>query len=233
MSEKNRVSSEVPSLTIVGCPIGNPDDITLHAIRVLSEANLILAEDRKTISRMLKQWGIDNSSERIEILNEHTTADELANLVQLIKQRKRACLVSDAGMPVFCDPGKSLLEICETENIRIQLAPGPTALSSAAARFGIEPPLLFVGFPPQKTEHRIPFLKSLPYTKYAIGLYETPYRLNKLLGELRSVLKGHQKVFVGVGLTSENEYTYRGTIDEICKKTDLIPKGPPVIFIIP
>ncbi len=210
-------------------PIGHPDDITLRALASFREANLVFVEDPGVVSRLFKRWGIPFDRERVRLVNEHTRPDEIPDLVREAQRAATSVLVSDAGMPVFCDPGAEFMRQCEDAGVQIEMVPGPTALTTALARAGIGGAFYFAGFPPRKTEERPAFFRRLNDMKWPVVLYETPYRLEKLLGEIAKHFRADKKVVVCAGLTLPDEsiiVSQAGHAGQI-----RIPSAPPVIII--
>lgn len=210
-------------------PIGHPSDITLRALESFRDANLIFVEDPSTVSRLFKKWDVPFIRERIRVLNEHTTADELNDLVREAANVELSVVVSDAGMPVFCDPGGDFMRLCEKAGIRIEIVPGPTALTSALVRAGINGAFYFAGFPPRKSEERGGFFRKLNQMTVPIVLYETPYRLEKILGEIQRHFRPDKKVIVCAGLTSPDESIVTSTVANAGKIR--IQSAPPVTII--
>jgi len=216
-------------LRIVGMPIGDPDDITLRALRALKEAELFCVEDPGVTSRFFKRWEVPYHRDRVRLVNEHTRPEELADICAEIERSSSSVLVSDAGMPVFCDPGLDLMALCDSRNIPVQVIPGPTALMTAVVRVGVPTPFYFAGFPPRKTGEREQFFRKMNQMTCAVIFYETPYRLEKLLGEIKAAFQPDKKVVVCVNLTMPDETIVRKeakTADKI-----KVPQGPPVVIV--
>ncbi|MCE9596813.1 MAG: hypothetical protein K8S54_02500 [Spirochaetia bacterium] len=216
-------------IKLVGMPIGNPEDVTLRALRAIREADLVCVEDTGTASRLFKQWGIPFPREKIRIVNEHTRTEELGALIPEIKGVSSTVLLSDAGMPVFCDPGLDVMRLCETAGVTIEVLPGASALMTAVVRAGINGPFYFAGFPPRKTEDRGPFFKRMDKISGPVIFYETPYRLTKLLGDIHSNFQPAKKVFVCVNLTDPGEVFISSDVQNVQKLQ--IPQGPPVVIV--
>jgi 16S rRNA (cytidine1402-2'-O)-methyltransferase len=214
-------------------PIGNAQDISLRALEKLKKTDLLICEDRKTTAVYFRQWGIPFPSDRYVLLNEHTSKEELNDLLSQIKSSKDAVLVSDSGMPVFCDPGASLIKLLNKQKADICVIPGPTALTTAISLSGIGGHgFLFAGFPPQKTEERIIFYQEIFSEKIPVAFYDTPYRLKKVMEELSQLLPTGKKVFVASGLTTENEFKahlHSGQLKTFNIKN--LKKEPPVFII--
>ena len=190
------------SLYIIATPIGNPDDITLRAQKVLAEADLIVGEERKPLGQLLKSVGL--SGRKTDFLNEHSDEKDFGFLLNECRSKKVA-LVSDCGTPGFCDPGAQLVSLCRKEGIDVVPLPGASSLMTLIAASGL--PLknfVFVGFLPAKKEERVKTLKDIQREKRPQVLMDTPYRLEKLLGELAELMPA-RKAVIGLDMTSENE----------------------------
>ena len=172
-------------LYIVPTPIGNLEDITLRAIRILKESDLILAEDTRNTVHLLRHLGIEKSLKSYHMHNEHKIVEEI---VALIREGKNIALVSDAGTPGISDPGFLLVRSCIAADIAVETLPGPTAFVPALINSGFPcDQFVFIGFLPIK-KGRLTKLKSLAEENKTIILYESPYRLLKTLEELKDHL---------------------------------------------
>ncbi len=221
------------SLTIVGMPIGNPLDITLRALQKFKKTDLLICEDRKTAAKYFRQWEIPFPADRHILLNEHTDDHELSSLAEMVEKAEDAVLISDSGMPAFCDPGEQLIRILSRKNIRIEVIPGPTALTTALAASGIGGHgFLFAGFPPQESSQRIIFFKEILQEKIPVAFYDTPYRLKKVLEELRMLLPSDKKVFLAYGLTTENETMVHLSARDLKQFSEQQIRKEPPVFII-
>lgn len=191
------------SLTIVSVPIGHPDDITLRAIAALQEAEAIIGEERKPLFQLLKHLNIPRPT-LIEYLNEHSTEQDLAPLVNICKEKKTV-LVSDCGTPVFCDPGAQLIALCRKQNIPLTAAPGASSLMTLLSLSHVSlKEFFFRGFLPAKTELRRQAIHELKKYSCPIVLMDTPYRMKSLLNDLKE-LTPESSVLLGMNLTATNE----------------------------
>lgn len=194
-------------LTIVSIPIGHPDDISKRALTTLSNCQILIGEERKIASQLLRAHGL--SGKRLELLNEHST-DEEVKALSVLCEHEEVALISDCGTPVFCDPGARLISQCRKKNISVTTNPGASSLMSLLALSSVPlPQFVFRGFLPAETEARQQALRNLQKEKQAIVLMDTPYRLRKLLGEMRQFF-ADRKMLLGVNLTSENEQIIEG-----------------------
>lgn len=199
-------------LFIVPTPIGNLEDITLRAINVLKTVDLILAEDTRTSSFLLRHLGIEKPLRSYHAHNEHKILEEL---VSLLNGGKNIALVSDAGTPGVSDPGFLLLREALANDLPVVSLPGATAFVPALLNSGLPcNEFSFYGFLPQK-KGRQTKLKLLATEPKTFVLYESPFRLLKLLGELKEYLGGERKASVSRELTKLFEENKRGTLDEL------------------
>ena len=199
-------------LYIVPTPIGNLEDITLRAIRILKECDLILAEDTRNTIYLLKHLQINKPLKSYHQHNEHKILQEIISLIQ---EGKNIALVSDAGTPAISDPGFLLVRECIAANIDVETLPGPTAFVPALVNSGFPcDNFIFIGFLPVK-KGRLTKLKSLIEETKTIILYESPYRLVKALEELKATLGDERKASVSRELSKLFEETKRGTLQEL------------------
>ncbi|WP_300104075.1 16S rRNA (cytidine(1402)-2'-O)-methyltransferase [uncultured Alistipes sp.] len=216
-------------LYIVPTPIGNLDDITLRAIRVLGEADLILAEDTRTASVLLRHLGIERPLRSHHKFNEHATVQAVA---ETIAAGRSVALVSDAGTPGISDPGFLLVRTCLENGIEVETLPGATAFVPALVQSGLPcDRFCFEGFLPQK-KGRSKHLASLADEERTMVFYESPYRVVKCLEQLAEVFGGERRVAVSRELTKKFEQTVRGSIDEaLAHFRTTEPKGEFVIVV--
>jgi 16S rRNA (cytidine1402-2'-O)-methyltransferase len=198
-------------LYIVPTPIGNLEDITLRALRILKEVDFILAEDTRTSGKLLKHYDIQNRLQAYHKFNEHKS---VANIVEKIKQSNSVALVSDAGTPGISDPGYLLVKHCIDNNIDIECLPGATALIPAIVNSGLpNDRFVFEGFLPQK-KGRQKRIEALKQEQRTIVFYESPHRLIKTLSQLLELLQENRRVSVNRELTKIHEENFRGTLTE-------------------
>lgn len=199
-------------LFIVPTPIGNLEDITLRAINTLKSADLILAEDTRTSSFLLKHLQIEKPLKSYHQHNEHKILEEL---VSSLNSGKNIALISDAGTPGISDPGFLLIREAIAHNITIISLPGATAFVPALVNSGLPcNEFSFYGFLPQK-KGRQTRLKLLAQEEKTFIVYESPFRLVKLLQELKEHLGPDRKAAVSRELTKLFEETKRGTLEEL------------------
>ncbi len=199
-------------LYIVPTPIGNLEDITLRALRILKEVNVILAEDTRTTGNLLKHFSIENKLQSHHLHNEHKT---VAQIVDRIKNREVVALVSDAGTPSVSDPGFLLVRECIKNEIEVECLPGATAFVPALVNSGLPcETFVFNGFLPQK-KGRQTKLKELTEETRTMIFYESPFRLVKALEEFAQVFGSERKASVSRELSKMFEETKRGTLREL------------------
>lgn len=199
-------------LYIVPTPIGNLEDITLRAIRVLKEVDIILAEDTRKSGILLKHLGINKKMFSHHQHNEHTTASIIA---ERIANGESIALITDAGTPAISDPGFLLVRECIKQGIEVECLPGPTAFVPALVNSGLpSDTFCFEGFLPQK-KGRQTKIKSLQNEQRTMIFYESPHRLIKALEEFIEFYGAERKVSVSRELTKLYEETKRGTLQEV------------------
>ncbi len=202
----------MPKLILVPTPIGNLEDITLRALRILKEADVILAEDTRTTGKLLKHYDIKNKLQAYHIFNEHKVVDRI---VDTIMSGNTVALVTDAGTPGISDPGFLLVRECIKNGIEVESLPGATAFVPALVNSGFPTDkFFFEGFLPHKKgrKTRLEELSKMPYT---IVFYESPFRLVKTLTQLAEYFGENRNVSVSRELTKIHEETVRGTLKEV------------------
>ncbi len=198
-------------LYIVPTPIGNLEDITLRAIRILKEADLVLAEDTRVTAKLLQHYDIRKPVHAHHQHNEHKT---VAFIAEKIAAGEKIALVSDAGTPGISDPGFLLVRECLRAGLEVECLPGPTAFVPALVQSGLPcDTFVFAGFLPQK-KGRHTKLKELAEETRTMVLYESPYRLVKALEEFKEYFGAERKVCVSRELTKMFEENFRGTVEE-------------------
>ena len=211
------------TLHLVGTPIGNLEDITLRAVRVLREVDLIAAEDTRVTRTLLRHYQI---SVPVLSYHEHSRPGRLAELLALLCSGKQVALVSDAGMPGISDPGARLVKACAEAGVPVVVVPGPTALSAALALSGLPGPhFLFLGFLPSRPSARREALRRVSGRPEAIVCFEAPHRLRQSLADMRELL-GDREAACARELTKRFEETVRGRVsDLIAHFSDHEPRG--------
>ena len=198
-------------LFVVPTPIGNLADITLRSIEVLKSANLILAEDTRTSSKLLKHYDIDTPVESFHMHNEHK---KLESIINKLRSDSQIALISDAGTPGISDPGFLLVRECINNEVEVECLPGPTAFVPALVSSGLPcDRFSFEGFLPVK-KGRTKRLKELSIETKTMVFYESPHRILKTLNDLSNYFDIESQISVSRELTKLYEETFRGTIKE-------------------
>jgi 16S rRNA (cytidine1402-2'-O)-methyltransferase len=223
--EERRV---VGTLYLVGTPIGNLEDITFRAARVLGEVHLIAAEDTRHSGRLLKRYGITT---RQVSFHGHSPERRLQMILDELETHDVA-LISDAGMPAVSDPGADLVRGALERGFPVEVIPGPSAITSAVAISGlVDAGFLFAGYPPRRKRERQVFLRNLPLSDYPVVLFESPHRLLSTLEDLRSVVPEVQ-VAVCRELTKLYEEVVRGSAGEVLQHfQEHAPRGEFVLVL--
>lgn len=218
-------------LYIVPTPIGNLEDITLRAVRVLKEVNLILAEDTRTSGKLLKHFDILTHSESLHKFNEHK---KVAHYTEMIKTGSSIALISDAGTPSISDPGFLIVRECLENDIEVECLPGATAFVPALVNSGFPSErFIFEGFLPQKKGRNKRF-EQLKDEERTIIFYESPFRLIKTLEQLAAYFSPEHNVSVARELTKIYEENIRGSLTSVIEHYKKYPpKGEIVIVFNP
>ena len=216
-------------LYIVPTPVGNLEDMTFRAIRILKEADLILAEDTRTSGILLKHFEIKNALQSHHKFNEHKTVE---SVVTRIKAGETVALISDAGTPGISDPGFLVVRECVRNGIEVQCLPGATAFVPAIVASGLpDERFCFEGFLPQK-KGRMTRLQALASEHRTMIFYESPYRLVKTLTQLADCLGAERQASVSREISKVHEETVRGTLNELVHHfTENEPKGEIVLIV--
>ena len=216
-------------LYVVPTPVGNMEDMTFRAIRVLKEADMILAEDTRTSGILLKHYEIKNAMQSHHKFNEHQTVESIVNR---IKGGQTVALISDAGTPGISDPGFLVVRECVRNGIEVQCLPGATAFVPALVSSGLpDERFCFEGFLPQK-KGRMTRLNALKDETRTMIFYESPYRLLKTLTQFAEVFGAERPVSVCREISKIHEESVRGTLQEVITHfTETEPRGEIVIIL--
>src|SRR5437016_8039479 len=188
-----------PCLYLVATPIGNLEDITLRALRILREVDLIACEDTRHTQKLLNHFEIKTPTQSYHKHNESARAEEL---VQRIAGGERVALVSDAGMPGISDPGERVVRAAVERGLNVVAIPGPSALISALVASGLPTESFrFLGFLPARSGERRGALETLRMVPETLVFYEAPHRIVEMLGDLATVLGSERKVVIARELT--------------------------------
>lgn len=216
-------------LYVVPTPVGNMEDMTFRAIRILKEADLILAEDTRTSGILLKHYEIKNAMQSHHKFNEHQTVESIVNR---IKGGQTVALISDAGTPGISDPGFLVVRECVRNGIEVQCLPGATAFVPALVSSGLpDERFCFEGFLPQK-KGRMTRLNALKEETRTMIFYESPYRLIKTLTQFAEIFGADRPVSVCREISKIHEESVRGTLQEVIAHfTETEPRGEIVIIL--
>jgi 16S rRNA (cytidine1402-2'-O)-methyltransferase len=216
-------------LTIVPTPVGNLEDITARALRVLREASFVLAEDTRTTSNLFKHFNIDTKLVSYHKFNEHNVVD---NIIRRIAAGEEVALVSDAGTPAISDPGYLIVRKCVEEGVEVQCLPGATAFVPALVSSGLpNDRFCFEGFLPHK-KGRQTAIQNLADEQRTMIFYESPFRLTKTLEQLSEVFGAERRACVSREISKIFEEHCRGTLQELITHfAETPPKGEIVICV--
>ena len=215
-------------LVIVPTPIGNLEDITLRAIKMLQQANLVLAEDTRTTGFLLKHFEISTKMISHHKFNEHST---LSKSIDLIKSNELVALVSDAGTPSISDPGFLLVRECIKNDIEVECLPGATAFVPALVNSGFpSDKFCFEGFLPQKKGRHTRFLQ-LKTEQRTMIFYESPYRLLKTLEQINEYW-GDRNVSVSREISKIYEETIRGNVLSVINHFKTKPPKGEIVIVV-
>lgn len=216
------------TLYIVATPIGNLEDITLRALRILKEVDLIIAEDTRVSGYLLRHYDINRA---ILSYHQHSGEDKKLQILNLLLDGKNIALVTDAGTPGISDPGNELIDylLAYQPQLKIIPIPGASAITTALSASGFTAnEFVFIGFMPKKKKTKL--VKWLKDGKMTFAFYESPHRLVKTLGQIEDEF-GDVNVFIGRELTKMHETLYRGKISEINKTLKGKIKGEIVVAV--
>ena len=200
------------TLFVVATPIGNLEDITARALRVLRQAALIAAEDTRRTAHLLARYAITTPTTS---LHEHNEASKTAALVRRLERGESIALVSDAGTPTVSDPGTRLIRAAIEAGLRVEPIPGPSAALAALAASGFpSDTFLFLGFPPTRSKDRIKWFNDLINAGRTVVFFEAPHRLRVTMEELQAVV-GDCQIVLGRELTKIHEELVRGHVSTV------------------
>lgn len=217
-------------LYLVPTPIGNLEDITYRAVRMLSEVDLILAEDTRNSGHLLKHFEI---STPMQSFHDFSTDADIDKYIQRLQQGQTMALISDAGMPLINDPGHPLVTRAISENIAIIALPGANAALTALIASGlVSDRFTYLGFFPRKQQEQETLLKWIGLSRGTMIFYESPHRIAKTIDHMAEILPDTTRVVIARELTKKFEEYLRGTIKEIqLYLTESTPKGEMVLLI--
>jgi 16S rRNA (cytidine1402-2'-O)-methyltransferase len=221
---KSGGAEKVGTLYVVGTPIGNLEDMTFRAVRILQSVDVIAAEDTRHTGKLLQHFQIKTPQVSY---HEHNRNERLPELLSQLSEGKAIALVTDAGMPGISDPGYELVKACIEAGISVVPVPGATAGITALSAAGLPTDrFVFEGFLPASGQDREKRLEVLPAESRTLIFYESPHRLRETLQDLADCLGGYRPIVLARELTKLHEEFWRGTIKEaIAHYTQLEPKG--------
>lgn len=215
LSDLDSSASAAGMLFVVSTPIGDVDDITLRALRVLKKADVIVAEEGKVAARLMAQHLINKP---IEELNEHNERTQTPHIVQMLRDGKNVALVSDCGTPLLADPGGALVREAIAAGLAVQAIPGASSVMTALVTSGLPMhEFLFAGFLSREPAERRIQLRRLAMESRTVVVLETPYRLLPLMQAAAEVLP-ERRAYLGCNLTMPSETHHYGTIQELYAK---------------
>jgi 16S rRNA (cytidine1402-2'-O)-methyltransferase len=217
------------TLYVVATPIGNLEDITLRALRILREVDVVAAEDTRRTARLLGHHGISTPTVSF---HEHNTRTRVPQLVDRLESGQSVALVSDAGTPGVSDPGLELVQVAISKNVRVDPIPGASAPLTAlvASGFPVMPFSVF-GFAPNRSKPRMKWLEELSQIRHTFSFFETPHRISTTLREV-AVLFGIRPIMAARELTKIHQEFIRGTAREVSERLP-VPRGEFTIVVGP
>src|SRR4051794_28211115 len=206
------------TLFLVATPIGNLEDITTRALRILGEVSLIAAEDTRRTAHLLTRYAINTPTTS---LHEHNETRKAPSLIARLMAGDNVALVSDAGMPLMSDPGEELVRLAIDAGIRIEPIPGPSAITTALSVSGFAShPFTFLGFPPTRSKDRRNWFEQLAKQTSTVVIFESPHRIRETLAEIRSNV-GDCLAVICRELTKLHEELVRGPISTLIDRAFL------------
>ena len=222
----------IGTLYLVATPIGNLEDITLRAIRILKDSDIVLAEDTRHSKRIFMEYRI---SSKLISYNDFSSQSKIFSIIKKLKNGKNISLISDAGTPLISDPGHELVYQSIKENIKVESIPGPSALISALITSGFKNnKFVFEGFLPKKRNELKNLLLEFNYQEKTIICFESPHRIKKSLKVMMDILGSNRQISIARELTKIHETILRGSIEEInliAEKDLHLSRGEIVIII--
>lgn len=210
-----RQEPESGVLYVVATPIGNLNDISLRAINILQGVDLVACEDTRHTQKLMNKFDIKNN---LISFHKHNSLKKIPKIIADLESGKSIALVSDAGMPSICDPGEELINRARKEGLDIICIPGPCAALTAIVSSGMpSSKFIFEGFLPRKKSEREKTLLEISSNEKTTIIYESPYRLKQLLGELKEFCGGAKEVFISRELTKKHEEHLSYSIDKAIK----------------
>lgn len=228
MNSQKSYQTDRPTLYVVPTPIGNLEDMTYRAVRILQEADLIAAEDTRQTMKLCRHFDIDT---KLVSYHEHNKQISGPRLIEDIQDGKTVAIVSDAGMPGISDPGSDLVRLAIEADIPVVVLPGANAALTALVASGLATErFLYYGFLPRKKKERADVLTSLQYESGTLIFYEAPHRLKEMLQAIQAVL-GNREIVLGREITKTFEEFLRGTVEEALAWSEGEVRGEFVVLV--
>ncbi|MDH3997846.1 MAG: 16S rRNA (cytidine(1402)-2'-O)-methyltransferase [Desulfuromonadales bacterium] len=219
------------TLYVVATPIGNLEDITMRALRILKEVNLVAAEDTRHSRKLFARYGIETP---LISYHDHNEQQRQQELVERLQKGDDIALISDAGTPCIADPGYRLIAACHLAAINVVPIPGPSAVVTALSAAGVSTErFAFENYLPSKAKARQEFLKSVVGEPRTLAFYETPHRLQATLADFESIFGAERMFVVARELTKLHEEFFRGTIAEAVARFTHQPARGELVLILP
>jgi len=220
-----------PTLYVIATPIGNLEDITLRALRVLGEVNALACEDTRMTRRIFERHAV-KSPRTIFSYHEHNEPAAGQRILGLLENGQSVALTTDGGYPGISDPGYRIIAECRNRGFRVEVIPGASAVTMALVASGLPTSsFTFKGFPPRKPGPRKTFLAMEKDLPHSLVIFESPYRVGKLLQDALEVL-GNRLAAVCIELTKKFEEVHRGYLDQLAERfKEKAPKGEITIVI--
>lgn len=216
---------------IVSTPIGDPGDITLRALATMKTVDLVVCEEHKEGSKLLKQYQIEKP---LETLNEHNEETQSDRILQRLLEGEKIALIADCGTPAIADPGAALVHACLKKGIKIIPLPGASSLTAALSVCGHRlDRFFFIGFLPPKTRERRLELTRVKRMPHPVVIMETPYRMLPLLKDMASIMGNKREIILAYNLTLPNEEIILGPATKILERFQSKGKGEFVVIIPP
>ncbi len=222
-----------PGITFVGVPIGTARDITLRALDVLASADILVAEDTRSLLKLMDIHGIPLDGRKISALHDHSSAGAVERLIKAAQEGKSIAYASEAGMPLIADPGFELSRAAALAGVGLTCAPGPSAVLTALALGGLPTDAFhFAGFLPNAKAARLSVLEGLREVRATLVFYESPKRLGAMLRDAETALGSTRPAAVCRELTKKFEEIRRGTLQELAEQyVTANPKGEIVVLV--
>ncbi len=220
-------------LYFVATPIGNARDITLRALDILASADVLAAEDTRTLRKLMEIHGIALKDRKIIAYHDHNGERARPGLLKLLNEGKSVAYASEAGTPLIADPGFALCRDALNEGMKVTTAPGPAAFVTALSISGLASDrFLFAGFPPASKGTRRSFFAQFTDLQATLGFYESPKRIHKTLSELCDIYGDNRQAAICRELTKKFEEVRKGTLAELCESLENSPVKGEIVLLV-